>query len=116
MTPSKRGDIVFLPFPYTDAVGAKDRPGLVVSSDKYNLSSPMVIVAQITSQLKVKREPGDYRFRRWRESGLRYPSIVRARLMTVHATRIIRKLGAASSEEMELIDRGFHTALGMRAN
>ena len=116
MTPNKRGDIVFLPFPYTDAVGAKDRPGLVISTDRYNLSSPMVVVAQITSQVRVKRESGDYDLKRWRESGLRYPSVIRARLMTVHATRIIRKLGAVSGEEMKLIDHGFHAALGLRTN
>jgi len=47
----KRGDIVLVPFPFTDLSSAKQRPALVVSSDALNAASEDVLVAAITSQI-----------------------------------------------------------------
>ena len=46
----KQGDIVFLPFPFTDLTGTKKRPVVIVSND----ISPMgdIIVAKVTSSLR----------------------------------------------------------------
>ena len=47
----KRGDIILVPFPFTDLSSAKQRPALVVSSDALNAVCDDVLVAAITSQL-----------------------------------------------------------------
>ena len=44
----KRGDIVVLPFPYTDQSGSKRRPELVLSTDAYNARRADIIVAHVT--------------------------------------------------------------------
>jgi mRNA interferase MazF len=50
-TPYKRGDIILVPFPFTDLTIAKQRPGLVVSSDLLNNVRDDLLVAAITSQV-----------------------------------------------------------------
>lgn len=37
-TKSSFGDVVLVPFPFTDQSGIKKRPAVVVSSQKYNAS------------------------------------------------------------------------------
>jgi mRNA interferase MazF len=44
-----QGDIVLVPFPFTDGANSKPRPAIVVSNSKVN-STQDVILAQITSQ------------------------------------------------------------------
>lgn len=46
----KQGEIVLVPFPYSDLSGSKRRPVLIVSNDVYNASFPDCVVAVITSK------------------------------------------------------------------
>ncbi|MEX8549095.1 MAG: type II toxin-antitoxin system PemK/MazF family toxin [Mucilaginibacter sp.] len=46
----KQGDIVLLPFPFTDQQGSKVRPGIVVSNSLVNQISKDVIIIQLTTQ------------------------------------------------------------------
>ena len=44
------GDVVLVPFPFTDQTGAKKRPAVVVSSSAYNTGRPdIVTMALVTS-------------------------------------------------------------------
>src|SRR5438067_8807349 len=47
----KRGDIVLVPFPFTDLSSAKRRPALVVSPDWFNSSNQDLVLVAITSQI-----------------------------------------------------------------
>ena len=44
-----QGDIILVPFPFTDQSGSKRRPAIVVSNSNVN-NSDDVIIAQLTSQ------------------------------------------------------------------
>lgn len=50
------GDIVLVAFPFTDQLGSKKRPAVVVSSATYNQQRPDVILMAGTSQ--VRQTPG----------------------------------------------------------
>ncbi len=50
-TPYKRGDIVLVPFPFTDLSSSKRRPALVVSPDWFNSSNQDLVLVGITSQI-----------------------------------------------------------------
>src|SRR5437867_5343585 len=47
----KRGEIVLVPFPFTDLSSSKRRPALVVSSDWFNSSNQDLVLVAITSQI-----------------------------------------------------------------
>ena len=49
----RRGDIVLVPFPFTDLSSTQKRPALVVSPDRFNAHAQDVLLVAITSQ------PGD---------------------------------------------------------
>lgn len=48
MTAYSFGDIVLVPFAFTDQSAAKKRPAVVVSSDAYNQKRPDIIIMAIT--------------------------------------------------------------------
>ena len=47
----KRGDIILVPFPFTDLSASKQRPALVVSPDIFNVTRKDILIAAITSQV-----------------------------------------------------------------
>ena len=75
LTPStmnyKFGDIVLIAFSYTNAVGVKKRPALVL----YDSGDPDVVVARITSQTVITND--DVVLNDWHSSGLLVDSTVR---------------------------------------
>ena len=109
----KRGDVVLVPFPDVERLGEKRRPAVVVSADVYNASCPDIIAAQITSRRNPPPRPGDHRVRDWQAAGLVKPSLVRARLAAFHRSRVVRKLGRASTHDMDGVDRGLRAALAL---
>jgi mRNA interferase MazF len=53
------GDIVLVPFPFTDQTAAKQRPAVVVSSRAYNLVEPDLVLIAVTSQLPAAATLGE---------------------------------------------------------
>jgi mRNA interferase MazF len=52
----KQGDILLIPYPYSDLTAIKQRPVLVLSNSYYNESHQDIVVAAITSNVtKTKR-------------------------------------------------------------
>ena len=46
------GDVVLVPFPFTNQAASKKRPAVVVSSHAYNTARLDVVVMAITSQVR----------------------------------------------------------------
>lgn len=63
MTPSttryKRGDVVLVPFPFTDLTGVRQRPAVVVSAEWFNDTHADVALAAITSQIPATLGPDE---------------------------------------------------------
>jgi mRNA-degrading endonuclease toxin of MazEF toxin-antitoxin module len=54
MTPYNPGDVVLIPFPFTDFSTFKQRPAVILSSGEFNRSGADVIIAAVTSHLREK--------------------------------------------------------------
>lgn len=86
------GEIVVVPFPYSDKLAEKRRPALVVSSATFNRKHALIWVAMITSADN-KAWPSDIELP-LANTGLVAPSRIRiAKIATIDAARVIRKAG-----------------------
>lgn len=112
MTSFSRGDIVLVRFVFADEKGAKRRPGLIVSSDRYHQSRRELILAAITS--KVGRTlVGDYKVKAWRESGLLYPSVVTGIIRTIKQDMIAGKMGELPVSELHSVENKLREILAL---
>ena len=103
MTSFSRGDIVLVKFVFADEKGAKQRPGLIVSTDRFHQGRRETILAAITSNVG-RLLVGDYKIKTWRESGLLYPSILTGIIRTIRHDMIARKLGALAAPELHAVE------------
>lgn len=92
------GDIVVVPFPFTDGPRTKRRPALVCSSPEFNASSQHVVLAMITTSTR-SAWPGDVSILDQDASGLPAPSVVRWKLFTLDASLVLRRAGALSTRD-----------------
>ena len=99
----KRGDVVVVPFPYSDQLGEKRRPALVVSGVKFN-GSGFLWVVMITS--KIEGSPSDVIQFDHAKAGLSKPSVVRvAKLATIEASRVLRVAGHIDSKALTAVGK-----------
>ena len=59
MTRFEFGDVLLVPFPFTDQSATKKRPAVVISSEPYNTGRPDLIIMAITSQLRLTTTFGE---------------------------------------------------------
>jgi mRNA interferase MazF len=71
------GDIVLLPFPFTNQAPAKKRPAVIVSNRAYNRTKPDAVVMAITSQFRPNVALGEVWLGQWPAAGLLKPSVVK---------------------------------------
>lgn len=96
----KKGDIILLPFPFTDLSGSKNRPALVLVANKLD-----VTVAFISTQLKWQ-EPTDLLLKFNATNGLKKDSLVRVtKLATLSNTLILGRLGSIETSEINDLNR-----------
>ncbi|MCU0789387.1 MAG: type II toxin-antitoxin system PemK/MazF family toxin [Verrucomicrobia bacterium] len=101
--PFNRGDVVLVPFPFTDLTAVKQRPAVVVSSSAANRVRPDVIVIAITSQIPQNLTTDEWpipppELAVW---GLPKPSVVKpAKLFTIHQGLIKKSIGAVPASTM----------------
>lgn len=92
------GDVVVVPFPFTDRAAAKRRPALVCSDHDFNHDARHVVLAMITTQAH-DEWPHDVAIDDLDAAGLSAPSIVRWKLFTLADTFVIKKIGALSARD-----------------
>mgnify|MGYP000458474047 FL=1 len=107
----QRGDVVLIPFPFTDLSAKRARPAVVVSVPEYEQNTGDVIVAQITS--RHHSLPTDYALQDWQSAGLLKPSIVRVKLATINASLVQLRIGQLSNRDLEEVNKRLKLALGL---
>lgn len=99
MTGYEFGDIVLVPFPFTDQSTTKRRPAAIVSSATYHRRRPDLIILAITSQVRRQAAFAEAEVSGWKEAGLLRPSVFKPVLTTIESGLVIRKLGRLQAQD-----------------
>lgn len=109
----QRGDILLVPFPYSDLSSTKVRPAVVLSSQLYHANEPDLILGAITSQLSNATGPLDYILLDWQAAGLRFPSAFKPVLFTLDPIKIIYQIGVLAQPDLVAIDARLRRVLDL---
>ena len=96
----RQGDVVKVPFPYTDRNTRQHRPALVISDGALGAEQSLLWVAMITSAAN-RPWPGDCAIAAYAEAGLPIPSVVRPAKITTIEARDAGPLGRIDSAVRE---------------
>lgn len=102
----KKGDLILIPFPFTDLTGNKNRPALVLVSSKLDIT-----VAFISTKLKWK-EKTDILLEPGKENGLKKESLIRlSKLATIDKDLALGKLGKINYASIILVNNNLKKIL-----
>ncbi len=112
-----RGDIVLVPFPFTDLTARKVRPAVIISPDPQGAD---VLVAFISSVTPPTLAPTDWVVRagdsEFAATGLKTTSVFRlGKLLTLHQSLILRRLGRVGPSTQRELDGRLRRAVGLSA-
>lgn len=99
--PYNQQEIVLIPFPYSDLTGSKQRPALILSNEKLNITDDR-ICCLITSNTPVDGIP--ISTKHFETGALPFDSWVKPhRLFTIHHKIIIKKLCTVTKDFHEKV-------------
>jgi mRNA interferase MazF len=104
MTVYNRGDVILVPFPFSDQTATKKRPAVIISSDVYNNASSDIVIMAITSQIEKSIKIGECLIADWQGAGLLKPSAIKPAISTIEQTLILKKLGKLSPQDLISMD------------
>jgi len=94
-----KGDIIYVPFPFSDLLGSKLRPALVLFQNRYE-----VMVCFITSKVESKIND-DLEFLTAKSNGLKKISLIRvSKIMTIDKSLILGTIGKLNSVEINEVN------------
>ena len=106
------GDVIVVPFPFTDQTTTKKRPAVVVSSEAYHRERPDLILMAITSQVRPTPTVGEVAVLHWQEAGLLKPSVIKPLLTTIETNLVLRQLGTLHADDQASLRQVLVAILG----
>jgi mRNA interferase MazF len=98
-----RWDIVKVPFPFTEGIGEKRRPALIVSTKTLAQDHRLYWLLMITSVIN-PAWTGDIEIKNLKAAGLPVSSIIRtAKITTLQEDRILGVIGHLAAPEIRLV-------------
>lgn len=106
------GDVVLVPFPFTDQSGTKKRPAVIVSSSDYNANRRDLIIMAITSQIRQPSGFGEALVADWQAAGLIKPSLLKPVFTTIEQALVVRVMGTLSSADLRILREAISQNIG----
>ena len=105
----RKGDIILLPFPFTDLSGSKVRPALVLYNTKHD-----VTVAFISSINHIV-DSNDILLTPDQTNGLKRESVLKLhKIATLDKGIVLGKLGELTNNQLEGVDRGLKKIFNLK--
>ncbi len=86
----KQGDIVLIPFPFTDLSATKKRPALIISNESFNKERNLILIA-ISTKIGMIKHSKPINQSNLQEGKLNKPSFLRFHNMFIGEKRLIIK-------------------------
>lgn len=106
------GDVVLVPFPFTDQSGAKRRPAVVVSSAGYNLNRRDIIIMAVTGKIRLPLDFGEAMVADWQAAGLVKESVFKPVFTTLDQELVIRSVGVLGANDRQRLREVLAEATG----
>ncbi len=98
-----KGDVVVLPFPFSDLSKSKKRPALVVA----NLEGDDIILCQITSEARIDDYSTVLTTNDFKQGSLNLTSTIRPnRLFTADKSIVLYKIGSLKEPKIKEVETG----------
>jgi mRNA interferase MazF len=107
------GDVVLVPFPFTDQSGTKKRPAVVVSSSRYNASRRDIVIMAITSQIRQPPAFAEALIVDWQGAGLVKPCVFKPVFTTIEQGLVQRVMGRLGPADPQTLHACLAQSLGM---
>jgi mRNA interferase MazF len=108
MTSFEFGEVVLVPFPFTDQTTSKRRPAVVISSDAYNAERRDLIILALTSRVREPLGIGEAR----RDAGLLKPSVMKPVIARLEQSLISTRLGRLVPGDVAALRDVLRTIIG----
>jgi mRNA interferase MazF len=106
------GEVILVPFPFTNQTESKKRPAVVISSPAYNGSRPDLLIMAITSQAHTALDFATFAIADWQTAGLLKPSFAKPVLTTLEQTLVIRSMGKFTARDQQSLRQMLVQILG----
>jgi mRNA interferase MazF len=113
MTTYEFGDVILVPFPFTDQTTTKRRPAIVVSSAGYNRQHPDIILMAVTSHLRPTASFGEVPVVLWNQAGLLKRSVIKPVFAIVEKGLVLRRLGRLDQKDRKALQDALKAILGI---
>jgi mRNA interferase MazF len=97
------GDIILVPFPFTNQLATKQRPAVVISSAAYHANRADLLIMAITSQAHTAPDFASIELINWKTAGLLKPSYAKPVLTTIEQTLVIQRMGSLSLNDQNAL-------------
>jgi mRNA interferase MazF len=96
----RKGNIILIPFPFTNLGGNKTRPALILAVDTFDIT-----VAFITSKI-IKQDENDVEVAASTISGLKVDSIIKLnKIATIESSLALGELGTLTETELKEVNK-----------
>ena len=104
----KQGELVVVPFPFSDLTTIRQRPVLIISNNRYNDTSEDIITCGITSNLKNSQYSILFDNPDLLEGSLPVKSRIKVdKLFTLNKNIIIKRIGRINKETFDKVKNEF---------
>ena len=92
------GDVILVPFPFTDQAGTKKRPAVIIRNVAYNQERRDVVLMAITSRVR-PAATHEALIQDWQAAGPLKSSVMKPVIATIEQPLIIKRLGTLSARD-----------------
>lgn len=106
------GQVLCVPFPFTNQAGGKQRPAVVISSTAYNNARADLILMAITSQVRQPLNFAEVIIDDWQTAGLLKISVFKPVITTQEQQLVIKTLGHLAPQDKLVLKNNLAKVIG----